>query len=796
MDPITRGIAPEREAVTLQVFLQACGCKVNPDGVISTVAGGGTAPATDGTVATSAALNSPRNIAIDYYGGVYFSDFGGHRVYQLRAAGTLSVVAGTGEPGLSGDNLTAATARLNAPAGLAIDSSGTIYIADSSNGRIRKVWRGVITTLGDTGGGPTIPVRTPAGLALDPDGSLFVADIGGNQILRITPALASMPVAIPARDVVVDAGGNLYACSGPLVYRRPRLGDAAVIAGSMAAGYIGDGTAPSRARFADPAAVARDIAGNIYVADTGNQRVRKITPDGVVITVAGNGLRGYSGDGGPAVAAQLDTPSGVAVDRSGNLYIGDTGNQRIRKVDLAGNITTIAGTGKKGRSPDGAEAAAAALSTPTYLALDGAGVLYFSETGAHSVRLIGSDGRLGTVAGTGVRGWSGDGGAGPSATLDTPAGIAVDSDGNVFIADSGNRRIRRVSAPSSWGAGLISTFPDANAAIWRGLIGIALSSDGKVFVSDTEDARVFRVDGPGQVLTIAGTGVSSYTSDSGPALQQGLSRPAGIVVDPSGGIILADSANGRIRRITPVQDGIVITPGPPPSTNLAVVSAASLKSEAPIAPGQILSLFGAGLGPAQGIAAGLPASELGGTQVLFNGHLAALFYVSATQINLQAPYSIEGSPSAEVQVVNAGIVRARGTVQVTAAAPSIFTAGGTGSGPAAALNEDGTYNSETNPTPRGSVVVLFATGEGRTNPTSVEGRLAAGFPLPAPVLPVSVKVAGYTADVLFAGSAPGFAGLIQVNVRIPNGFVPPGSQPVTLQVGTAQSEDGVTIWLK
>lgn len=741
--------------------------RVSADGIISTVAGGGILAPNEGRAPTEVALIRPRNVAIDFYGTLYFTDFGAHRAYQLRESGMLGVVAGTGAAGFSGDGGPAVRAQLDSPAGIVVDPSGNVLIADSANGRIRKVWRGAIATLADSGvpgAAPAIPVRTPAGLALDPDGSLFIADIGGNQILRVTPALAVTPVAQPARDLVIDAQGNLYTCSGPLIYRRPRSGSPILIAGSYAGNYTGDNAA-GRARLQDPSAVARDLAGNLYVADTGNHRIRKITPDGSVLTVAGNGARGFGGDSGLALGAQLDTPGGVAVDRLGNLYIGDTGNHRVRRVDAAGVIVTLAGTGARLRSPDGTIAARSPLDAPTSLAVDREGNLYVSETGAHSIRKISTAGILGTVVGNGSRGYFGDGGPAIGASLDSPQGIALDADGNLFIADAGNHRIRRVSAPSGYGPPLISTFPDPNAAIWRGLRGIAAGNDGRVYVADAEDARLFRVDGPGQILVLAGTGVASFSGESGPALRQALNGPSGLAIDGAGSIYFADAGNNRIRKLTPVAEALV-SPPPPASAGITVVSAASLQP-GPIAAGQIVSIFGQGLGPAAD------------TQALFNGRLAALFFVSQTQINLQVPDSIAGMQATEVRIVNGGVARGTATLAVNDAAPALFTLS-EGIGQAAALNEDGSYNSESNPAERGSVIVLFATGEGRSTPA----------------LPVTVKIAGYAAEVLYAGPAPGFPGLMQINARVPGGFVPPGPQPVSVQVGAAISPSGVTVALR
>jgi uncharacterized protein (TIGR03437 family) len=397
-------------------------------------------------------------------------------------------------------------------------------------------------------------------------------------------------------------------------------------------------------------------------------------------------------------------------------------------------------------------------------------------------------GQLGTLAGNGTRGFSGDGGDATLATLDTPRGLAVDSSGNVYVADSGNRRIRYVTAPSASGPSIISTIPEPNAAIWRNLAGLAVDAQGSVYAADATDQRVFRMDPPGSILTIAGNGAEGFSGEAGPGLSETLDTPAGIVLDNTGNAYLADSNNGRIRMLTPASGALQT--GPAAGPGLTLVNAASLQPGS-IAPGELISIFGPGLGPAAGVTATQPSLQLGGTQVFFNGRQAPLTYVGLNQIDVQAPYSLGEVRPCVVQVVVNGVIQAQTQAQVADSAPAIFTVGG-GSGQAAVLNEDGSYNSVDNPASRGSVVVLFATGEGQTAPAGIEGQ-PAGSPAPAPVLPVSLTIGGYRADLLYAAEAPGFAGLLQVNARVPAGFAPPGILPVTLQVGTATSPAGVTV---
>jgi len=758
--------------------------RIGTDGVIKTIAGGGKRPgsAGDGQLATDIALKQPRNIAIDPFGNIYFSDFGDNRVYQITPSGTLLRAAGNGQAGATGDNGSALDASLNSPAGLSTDSQGAIYVADAGNGRVRRIYRGVITTYGN------IPATTPTGVALDTDGTLYVADSAG-FVFRVTTAMQMTTLTQPARDLALDAAGNLYVAHGSLVYKRPRLGNVAVFAGNgLGFHYSGDGGPALNARFYAPRAIARDSAGNLYVADSGNSLIRKIGMDLSVRTIAGLGTGGFSGDGKAAVNAQLNSPAGITVDAAGNVYIADAGNQRIRKIDLGGIITTIAGTGSAQYGGDSGPATLATLNMPAGLALDSSGNLYIADTGNHAVRKLTVDGTITTVAGNGTHGFSGDGGSPGSALLDSPSAVAIDRDGNLFVADAGNHRIRRISPDGSLGPPVISTFPDANAALWRTPAGIAVDPSGNLYVADQDDHRVFRVEPTGRLTTIAGTGSAGFSGDVGLPLETMLSGPQGVAVDASGNMYICDTGNNRVRRLT-ASGGT-----PPPASSTGVLNAASLTAGS-VAPGEIVSLMGAGIGPQQAVQADLSSGQapfqLGGAQVLFNGIPAPILFAGANQINAQAPYGIAGVSTVQIEIIVQGATRAKTSAPVSASSPAIFTMAN-GSGQAAALNEDGTVNSPSSPAARGSLITLFATGEGVRTPPVADGA-AAPWPAPSPVLPVEVRIGDYTADLAYAQAAPGLIGVLQINARIPSGYAPAGALTVTLQVGSAISQPGVVV---
>ena len=361
---------------------------------------------------------------------------------------------------------------------MAVDSSGNLYITDTNNDRIRKVdSAGTITTIAGTGerrfggdGGPAIQAQldAPSGVVVDGAGNLYIADLANHRIRK------------------VDSTGTIT-----------------TIAGTGERGFGGDGGPATQARLNYPYGVAVDGAGNLYIADLANHRIRKVDSTGTITTFAGTGERGFGGDGGPASQAQINFPTGVAVDEAGNLYIADWSNARIRKVDGTGTITTIAGTGELGFGGDGGPAIQARLSLPYSVAVDGAGNLYIADQYNNRIRRVDSTGTLTTIAGTGERRFGGDGGPAIQAQLGDPTGVAVDGAGNLYIADQYNNRIRRV-------------------------------------------------DSTGTITTIAGTGERGF---SGPATQAQLDDPTGVAVDGAGNLYIADASNHRIRLLTPTATG-------------------------------------------------------------------------------------------------------------------------------------------------------------------------------------------------------------------------------------------------
>ena len=335
------------------------------------------------------------------------------------------------------------------------------------------------------------------------------------------------------------------------------------IAGNGATGYSGNGGPATSAEFNFPNAVGFDNAGNIYVADESNSVIRKINSSGVITTIAGNGVAGFSGNGGQATAAEIRFPEGVWADKRGNVYIADLGNYRIRKVHTTGLISTFAGNGAQGYSGDGGHATSAELWSPYRVAIDTADNIYIADQGENRIRKVDTAGVITTVAGNGISGYSGDAGQATSAELKNPYGLSVDMAGNIFIADCGNNRIRQVTTngiittiAGNGTAGFSGDGNQATTAELYGPFGVAADAFGNIFIDDQINNRIREVTSSGIISTLAGNGFAGFSGDGGPATAAEFYSPWDVSVDALGNVFIADEQNQRVREVPTLSTNI------------------------------------------------------------------------------------------------------------------------------------------------------------------------------------------------------------------------------------------------
>jgi len=525
--------------------------KITPDGTISTIAGTGQAgDPTDNTPAKTAALGDIEDLAVDSKGNLYLADFSGSKILKIDVtAGTITTVAGNGQAGFAGDNGPATKASLQNPTGVFVDSANNIYIADTDNGVIRVVnAQGVIKTVAGT-----------VGKAGFHDG----------------PALSALFNGLAG--LAADSGGNIYATDQfNFRLRKVQSGAVSTVAGNGLFRYFPDGTAAANAFLFELRGVSTDAGGNIYVADDGNNSVRKITRAGQISTLAGNGTGEYNGDNQPAVNASLNDPSSARADSQGNVYIADTDNNLIRMISTKGTITTVAGDVNNilnpGYTGDNVAATNSRLYSPTDALPDNSGNLYIADFGNNRVRKVDRNGIITTIAGTGQNGSSGDNGPAARASLSGPNGLALDQAGNLYVADfadvSANARIRRIGTD-----GTITTFAGGGTrtpgstpipAIQAQLShprAVTLDAAGNVYFSDEGNNQVYEVSATtGNIVVVAGNGNSGFAGDGGPATAASLSAPWGVALDASGNLLIGDQLNNRVRAVLSNQPSLGSSP--------------------------------------------------------------------------------------------------------------------------------------------------------------------------------------------------------------------------------------------
>jgi len=638
--------------------------------VITTLAGNGIAGyAGDNGPATAAEFNfntaTAIGIAVDKNGNVYVSDYNNNRVRKIAAGtGIATTVAGiTTNGGYTGDGGAAVAANISGPSGIVTDASGNVYFVENNNCLVRKITvsTGKISTIagsydnggfysGDGAAATSAGLNYPVGLAMDASGNFYIADAGNNAIRKVTlstglistvagngtgsggfsgdgqlatNALLNYPVG-----VAVDASFNIY-IADQLNSRVRKVtastGDISTVAGTAAKGYNGDGSAATSAELNSPTDVFMDNSGNLDIVDNGNYRIRQVTePTGNIIsTVAGDGTAGgfntvgelplpqtvplkaqlepqavalspdgdviiadgyyydirdvntggtayiyagtpnpdpaFAGKGVPSngvsvTAALFNAPFGVAADGGNNIYVADVFNNVIREINYGSKtVTGYAGTGTAGYSGDGAAATTEKLNQPYGVAVDKNGNVYIADAGNNRIRMVnGSTKYISTIAGNGTAGYTGDGTAATAAEINYPTAVAVDATGNVFFIDKSNARVRRIDATTKYITTILNNGHD--------LTGIATDASGNIYVSDSTAFSVLEITaGTFAVSTIAGTGSAGYSGDGGASASAQFNYPGGLSVDASGNVYVADIKNNVVRKFKPGITGNSIT---------------------------------------------------------------------------------------------------------------------------------------------------------------------------------------------------------------------------------------------
>ena len=782
------------------------------DGKITTIAGKGVRGfGGDGGPATDALLFAPIGAIVDQAGALYFSDRGNHRVRKVSAgANIITTIAGLGAAGFNGEGLASLASALNAPTGLAIDPAGNLYVGDRDNFRVRKLNQSVMND--STPPTVTITAPTSAAIFLTTSGSLNLSgaatdnvgvfqvrwsnDRGGGGVALGAASWGVQNITLLAglNNITVtawDTNGASGQASLAVMFNAARIGSG--FAGTGSPGDSGDGAAAIAARLS-PFGLAVDASGNLLVSDDEAHRVRRITPGGTISAFAGSGALGASGDGAEATTAAMNVPQDIVVDAAGAVYISDSNNHRVRRVAPNGVITTYAGTGELGFSGDGGPATQARLFSPAGLALDSAGNLYIADSFNSRVRKVNASTRvITTVAGNGLVGFSGDGGQATAATFKLPFGVAVDKNGALYILDRFDNRIRRVGTD-----GVITTIAGTGAAGYNGDNRAALGaqiagggfmttdSDGDLYFADIANHRIRKIStsagSAGLITTIAGNGIAGTFGDGGDPASLQVFLPTDVALDRNGVIYIADWGNYRIRKIQPTGGFRIVSS----------VSAASFMDGA-LAPESIAAAFGQNLATSDRPANSTPLPTLlNGTTVRARDasaveRLAPLFFVAPAQVNFEIPPST-ATGAATITITSGDGSVSTGVVRIASVAPGLFSANSNGRDVASAValrikaNGEQTFEPvarfdqaankfvpvpiDLGPETDRVFLVAFGTG------TRFRSSLAAS----------SATIGGANAEVLYVGPAGGFVGLDQINIRLSRSLAGIGDVEVKLTV--------------
>lgn len=700
--------------------------RISRSGQIDTIVGGGTrslATLVQGVNPLEVKLIAPRNVLAAKSGSIYISEFGANRLLELRSDGTLRAIP-------------IHPTEISAPTGLALDAEGNLLFLDSGHAALRRLRQDGRTDI-VVSSSTVMPLERPLGLALRRDQSIVIADSRGDYLWQ-RDAVGNITKFSPGgRDVAVDLLGNLITAGGTWLRRLNLSGLTEILIGNSYSTYRGDGGPALAARLNLPQGVAADSKGNVFFCDSGNHRVRRIAVDGTIATVAGFGEPSFRGDGGLATEAGLNTPTYLAIDAFDVVFVSDSANHRIRAFSPGGVIQTVAGTGRNEFSNDNLFATQASVAGPAGLAFDSSGNLYVAERNQNRIRRFAVGGRIATVAGNGLRGNSGDNQDALLASLNSPGAIAVDAQANIYIADQGNNAIRIVTQATGRIRTLLSDLKSPE--------GLAVSASGTLFFSEAQRHTVQQLSLSGDRSILAGRAdENGFNGDAGIATAMALNEPSGLAMLPGGGLVIADRLNQRVRIAEAPAELIA-----PIVQAYKVVHAATFL-ETSIAPGLLLTL----------ITDRIVQPEL--AEITLDSIAAPISYASPTQINFQVPYAIAGRTQVTLEFRVGGALRYRSTLKVVGAAPAFFEIpGGDGLVSATASHA-------------GDIVTLSATGEGLLR--ELDG-------LNVPYLGCSVQIGGVEAELLYVGTALGSPGPIQINLRIPQGIRLRGQVPIVLRIG-------------
>lgn len=753
--------------------------RVDAQGIVTTVGGdGSTGPIEFGGPAVGTpAVGSP--IVVDAQGVLHAVSTVQRQVFRIGLDGIVTLFAGdgrqpTGQATFSGEGGPATDATLIAPRDLVVDSNGLVYILDASafGRRILRVEAdGTIGTyVGGSESGPNadgtpreqIGLIGAAGLEIDGDDNLYWSDFRG--IRRLTPAGELQTFAplesAPASRFAASADGRVFVLRGRQVLEASPDGSLTVLAGVGRRSALGEGGPARNALVESIEGLAFGPDGTVYYAESSMARIRAIRPDGTMVRVAGTGEGSGDAEEGRAALDAALAPSGLAADSEGRLLFSEAGRSRLMRIEADGTLTRIAGDGVNFQEcpifecGDGGSARDAVLLGPRRVAADSVGNIYVSQRNRGG--------------GPAPRDWIRR--ITPDGTIETPTTPPPARSASSFAARPGGGLLVATAEgflSNLWRYstdGEFSAVPGAENNVLPGSV-VAVHPNGEAYFEDGPSVR--RFDAEGRKRQVVGDRAFGLEGGDGPADELRFSTIREILLTPAGDLIIGDSGRRRIFRI---RDAASCPTNPRPQISFGPPLRNGASFGPAVSPGTIFSIFGLDLGPSELATAevgegGFP-TQAGGVRVLIDDLPAPMIFSLEGQVSGVVPWAVEAGV-VEVAVERDGVASSPTTVTLEATSPAFFTFNSSGSGPVAALNQDGTVNTAENPAAPGTIVQFFATGFGATDPPGQDGALTAA-PLPVLVEAPTLRINGTDAELLYAGPAPGLlSGVVQLNARVP-----------------------------